>query len=147
MYITADRNPLPPNSRKLKIFALISINFAHVVSKLWSIFILAKKNNFWGLRGISFFPFTTISCSPQRMHTQPKQKLHFALILIELNGYEWKLVINFVFALFPPDLEDLQAIHQGTFSLLTFLDTHTSDSYFMYFAKFYWINYANLWWL
>ena len=55
-----------------------------------------------------------------------------------------KIVIYFVFALFPPDLEDLRAIHQGTLSLLTFLDTHISDSYSMYFAKFYCINYANL---
>ena len=30
-----------------------------------------------------------------------------------------KFVINLVFALCPPDLEDLQSIHQGTFSFLT----------------------------
>ena len=102
-----------------------------------------KKNQLLGFERYLFLPFTTISCSPQRTHP-PKTKLHFSLILIELNGYQKKFVITFVFALFPPDLEDLQAIHQGTFFLLTFLDTHTSDSYFMYFAKFYCINYANL---
>ena len=46
-----------------------------------------KKINFGGLRGIFFFPLTTISCSPQRTHP-PKTKLHFSLILIELNGYQ-----------------------------------------------------------
>ena len=87
MYITADRNTLPPNSRKLKIFALISIDFAHVVSKLWSIVILAKKTTF-GVWEESFFFLLQQFLVHPKGHTQPKQKLHFALILIELNGYE-----------------------------------------------------------
>ena len=147
MYITADRNTLLPNSRKLKILALISIDFAHVVSKLWSIVILAKKKKTtFGVWEVSFFSFyNNFLFTPKDTPTQNK-----ITFFIDFNWIKWlsvKFVINFVFALFPPDFEDLQAIHQETFSLLTFWDTHTSDSYFMYFAKFYWINYANLWWL
>ena len=82
LYIFAQRNTQPPNNfkiwktipKKLQIFALISIDFVHVVGRIWSIVSLAKKQ-LLGYRRSLVLPFTTLPCPPRK--TQPPKTKFF----------------------------------------------------------------------
>ena len=92
----------------------------------------------------SFHLFFTFPSTPSKTHPPQKENARKIVHSFSFSKVsQEKIVINFVFVLFLPDLENCKSKGVETFPLLTFFHTQHCWPSFMYYVRKNCIHYAN----
>lgn len=141
--VHSHRHTPPPPPKKNRIIYLSSIWYAAWLNCEKLLF--RRKKHFQRWRR-AYFTFTTPLHPPLVGHTHHKKE-NARKIVHEFfsKGFSIKIVIYFVFVLFPPDLDDLKSNGVETFLHPTFFHTQlcTVSHFWCILVKSFCITYAN----
>ena len=92
----------------------------------------------------SFHLFFTFPSTPSKTHP-PQKKMPGRLFIIFFSQrfLNKKIIVNFVFVLFPPDLDNFKSKGVETFPPLTLFHTQLCWPFLMYYVRKMCIHYAN----